>query len=406
MVIAAGGLRVPGGAEALLARRPLQGIGRVSYGWYLWHWPLVVLVPLAFGRELPWPMLLEVSVLALWFAVLQHFIVESPALRARLHPRTWVASGALGSSAVAGIGIALVMTLPPFVGSGVPTEAINLNGANTGMVQAALGKGLATTQAPRNLRPAVQSATQDQPASTKDGCHLDFLEVKQGPCVYGDPNGTHTLVLYGDSHAQQWLPALDAEGKALHWKVVSLTKAACSVADMTVYSNVLGRAYTECMTWRQQALQRIVALHPDIVLVAQSDAVAGNQSTTQWADATTRTMATMRGDGLNAVYLRDTPMPPRNVPECLAGSLDNVGACNFSVKQARQFGDRWAVVGRALQQASIPAVDPTQWFCTPKGCPVIVGNILVYRDDSHMTATYGVWLAPLTKPLFAGRAPS
>lgn len=400
--IAAGGLRVAGGVEALLGRKPFQGVGRVSYGWYLWHWPLVILVPAAFGRTLPWTMLLEVSALALWFAVLTHYLVESPALRSRLHPRSWLASGALGSGAVAGVGIALVVTLPAFVGNGAPASVISLDGANTGMVQAALGKGLATTDAPRNLRPTVQGAVQDQPISTKDGCHLDFLVVKQGPCVYGDPNGAQTMVLYGDSHAQQWLPALDAEAKKLHWRLVALTKAACSVADMPVYSNALGREYTECETWRKQALDRIVAMKPAIVLVSQSDAVAGNQSTAQWADATTRTMATMRQDGLNAAYIRDTPMPPQNIPECLAGNINNVGACNFSLTQARQWGDRWQAVGKSLQQAGITTVDPTRWFCTAKGCPVVVGNILVYRDNSHMTATYSTWLAPMTKPLFRG----
>ncbi|MEX0428507.1 SGNH hydrolase domain-containing protein [Nocardioides sp. DS6] len=405
-VIAAGGPKVLGGVEALLGRKVLGGIGKVSYGWYLWHWPMVVLVPLAFDQELPWVNLVEISALALWFAVMMHWLVESPALRSRLHPRSWVFSGAAGSGAVAGVGIALVVSLPAFVGSGAPTSTFDLASANTGVVQAALGKGLMTTEAPRNLRPSIQQATQDQPASTKDGCHLDFLEVHQGPCIYGDPHGKHTLALYGDSHAQQWLPALDREGKLKHWRIMSLTKAACSVADWTVYSNVLGREYTECMTWRQQAVAKMVKAKPDLVVVSQSDAVAGNNSNTAWADATTRTMAMLRQRGLRAAYLMDTPMPKQDVPECLAGNLNNVGACNTTMSQARQFGDRWDEVHKALTQASITTIDPTRWLCTPKGCPAIVGNTLVYRDESHMTATFSAWLAPMTAPLFATRHPA
>ncbi len=61
------------------AARPLQGIGRVSYGWYLWHWPMVVLVPLAVRpRARPGSTCSRSRALALWFAVLTHYLVETP----------------------------------------------------------------------------------------------------------------------------------------------------------------------------------------------------------------------------------------------------------------------------------------------------------------------------------------
>lgn len=399
-VIAAGGPLVRGGVEALLGRRPMGGIGRVSYGWYLWHWPLVILVPLAIGSELPWPYLVEISLLALWFAVLTHYLVENPALRSRLHPRSWLGAGLLGSGAVSALALALAVTLPAFVGSGDAARAVNLAKPDNAAVQRALGEGLQIVEAPSNLKPSIESATQDQPASTKDGCHLDFLEVQQGECVYGDPGGQHTLVLYGDSHAQQWLPALDAEAKAKGWRVLGLTKAACSVADWEVYNDQLGRRYNECMDWRSQAAERIVGAKPDMVVVSQSDAVAGSSSNAEWADATARTMAALKSRGVPAVYLLDTPMPAQDVPECLAGNLDDVGACNTSVKESRHFGDRVQDVDRALTDVGVTTVDPSDWLCTPRGCPVVVGDMLVYRDDSHMTATFAEWLAPMTAPLF------
>ena len=40
-------------------------------------------------------------------------------------------------------------------------------------------------------------------------------------------------------------------------------------------------------------------------------------------------------------------------------------------------------------------IDPVNWFCGSKSCPVIVGNTLVYRDNSHMSATYAAQIAPL-----------
>jgi peptidoglycan/LPS O-acetylase OafA/YrhL/cellulose synthase/poly-beta-1,6-N-acetylglucosamine synthase-like glycosyltransferase len=404
-VIAAGGLKVGLGVEALLGRKTFGGIGRVSYGWYLWHWPLVILVPMAIGSDLPWPYLAEISVLALWFAVLTHYLVENPSLRSRLHPRAWLGAGLVGSGSVSALSIGLVMTLPAFVGSGDAAATVRLGVANTGVVQQALGKALSVTEAPRNLTPSIQHASQDQPVSTKDGCHLDVLAVKQGPCIYGDPHGAHTIALYGDSHAQQWLPALDAEAKRLHWRVEALTKAACSIADWQVYNDQLGRAYNECMTWRQQAADRMVKDKPDMVVVSQSDAVAGDQSSSEWANATARTMAALRARGLPVVYMLDTPMPDQDVPECLAGNLGDVGACTTPLDKSRPWKDRLQAVEKAVkEQSGVTTVDPTDWLCTKGGCPTIVGNILVYRDDSHMTATYAKWLAPMMKPLFRGGA--
>jgi len=33
-------------------------------------------------------------------------------------------------------------------------------------------------------------------------------------------------------------------------------------------------------------------------------------------------------------------------------------------------------------------VDMTDYLCTAERCEVVVGNVLVYRDQHHITATY------------------
>jgi hypothetical protein len=87
----------------------------------------------------------------------------------------------------------------------------------------------------------------------------------------------------------------------------------------------------------------------------------------------------------------------------VAGHLDNVGACNLHRKDIYLAPGRLPAVAAALKAAHITAVDPVNWFCTSQGCPAIVGNILVYRDGSHMTAHYSRWLAPMVAPLFVPR---
>ncbi len=59
-----------------------------------------------------------------------------------------------------------------------------------------------------------------------------------------------------------------------------------------------------------------------------------------------------------------------------------------------------------MRAAGITVVDPVSWLCSATLCPVIVGNTLVYRDDSHLTNTYSATLGPviqlvLTNPALA-----
>lgn len=405
MAVIAGGMREHRlGAERLLALRPMQAVGNVSYGWYLWHWPMVVLIPLAVGYALSWTYLLSFSVLALWFAVLTHWLVERPARFSRLATRRWLGVGAVGSGLVAAASAVVLVTLPAFVGTGAAAKEVELDATDGAVVQQALIRGLATVDAPRNLTPQPGEAISDQPVSSADGCHAAYAQVDQPECVYGDPDGDHTMVLFGDSHAQQWLPALDATARELGWRVVAWTKAACPVADVAVDNGALGREYTECASWRERTMARISRLYPDIVVVSQSDSVIGTQVTNpQWGDATSRTLAEIQAQGLPVAYVLDTPMPGDDVPECVATHLDDVGACNLTRARGELYAGRASALDSALSAVGVSVVDPTPWFCVEEACPAVVGNTLVYRDGSHMSASYSSVLAPMTAGLFMER---
>src|SRR3712207_9284535 len=102
-----------------------------------------------------------------------------------------------------------------------------------------------------------------------------FVEVEQGACVYGDPNGARTVVLFGDSHMEQWVPAFDLAAERAGWKVVSWTKWACPLMDQSVRNPQLNREYTECATWRDATLPRIPDLQLDLVISGHDDRPLG-----------------------------------------------------------------------------------------------------------------------------------
>jgi peptidoglycan/LPS O-acetylase OafA/YrhL/cellulose synthase/poly-beta-1,6-N-acetylglucosamine synthase-like glycosyltransferase len=395
-------------AEVLLNVRPMQGLGRVSYTWYLWHWPMLLLIPIALSTEASTTLNVEIVLLSLWFAILTTYILERPIRMSRFRTPVWVINGGVVAGVTVAAAILVVASLPSFVGSGAAASTITLRRADVGAIQRALNIGMRQRIAPRNLTPTLTAVKTDQPASTANGCHADFLVIKQSSCIYGDPAGIHTLVLFGDSHAQQWLPALSLEGERQHWRVVTWTKAACPIAEITIYNDTLKRPYRECNMWRSETIERIESLHPSLVVMSQSDLVPGTQiSNRDWADATAKTATRMRAAGLKVVYILDTPNPGSDVPQCVADHLKDLTACAQSRAHIYPYAGRHQAVQAALKDSGTATIDPVDYFCAPTYCPAVVGNILVYRDTSHMSTTYSDYLAPMMSPLFnAGKGHS
>ncbi len=167
-----------------------------------------------------------------------------------------------------------------------------------------------------------------------------------------------------------------------------------------LYNPYQKRTYSECDRWRVKTIARIAALRPDLVIVGQSDqASAGSVGDHDWGRATVATLGTLREAGTKVTFFLDTPASQRDVPTCVGEQLDDVRLCIIARERSFKFPKRRAAVAQAVTAAGFETIDPANWLCAPAACPVIVGNVLVYRDESHMTAVYSRWLAPMVQPL-------
>ena len=402
-VLIACGCAVQRGVGGLLGLQPLQFGGRVSYSWYLWHWPMLVIAPMILGHALGWSLRLAVVVLSLAAAVITFKLIENPARSLRLPNPQWFAGGlALSGSAVLAA-VVVMANPPPLVGTGRDATVIHASIATpavTAEMKAAIIAGLNTMDAPRNLTPAPAQAHGDVPISSYDGCHADILVVIQGPCVFGDKKGKNTVVLFGDSHMQQWQPAFDRAGGYARWRVVNWTKSGCAPQEVAEWNGQLNEPYTQCYTWRALTLRRIAALKPTVVVVASADVEAPNLSPTAYADATVSTVRTLqRTTTAKIVYLEDTPYPGYIFPNCLADHLDDVKACNLPLSRAYNQA-RHQAVNQALQMlGGVTLVNPANWICADNTCPAVVGNLLVFRDQSHLSVEFSRWLTPMITSL-------
>jgi peptidoglycan/LPS O-acetylase OafA/YrhL len=420
-VVAAGCAAPRFGPAIVLGRRPMQVGGRISYSWYLWHWPLLVLAPAVAGHALGlWPdlgLVLVSAVLAL--ATLK--LVEDPvrfSSRLRVRPVRSLAVGA-GLTAVATIAVVTTAsTLPAPRGHGaaatpgslpitasrhapVPKGAARSAArmqAATARVERAVAGAVADRTVPSNLDPSLEHAHTDQARPFQDGCDDGWRDTRVVPCVYGDRRSATTIVLFGDSHAPQWFPALDRAATARHWRLISLSKATCPPVEISIWSPVLGRPFRECDQWRAAAIKRIRAERPALVVLGAARHYGPQYHFTMYGPAWVSGLGVMverlRAGGARVLVLGPVPKPGSDVPDCLSQHLNDAAACTTprasAVDAAGIRAERAAV-----QRAGGSYLDVSPWICTRSTCAVVVGNLLVYRDDNHLSTSYPAWLAPL-----------
>jgi peptidoglycan/LPS O-acetylase OafA/YrhL len=411
-VLAAGCTAPAGGAGTLLATRPMQAVGRLSYGWYLWHWPVLLIGPAALGVAAGLGVNLLLCLGALALAAVSLVLVENPVRR---HPglRARPVRGlAVGAALTVGAAVAaLLMSLaPPSVRAGAAVAdvpaALNDTADPGSLLTELIATATRAEELPANVTPPLVQARADLPEPYDAQCHLSATAVRlPGPCVYGDLNGARTMVLFGDSHAAQWFPPLQELARTHGWRLYVRTKSSCSVADVLTYHASLKRAYTECQAWRRQQLAEFRTLSPDMIVASSSFNTDRPMAAPRdpdgeaevWRIGWSRTLRDLTATGAQVSFLVDTPFRTSVPADCLAANPERMTACADPVAVTLRRPEIRAVAAAEAQAAGATVIDPVPWLCAAT-CPSVLGNLLVYRDANHMTTGYARMLAPLLFP--------
>lgn len=420
LVIVAGCSAPAQGCGRLLGVAPMQAIGRISYSWYLWHWPVLVLAPAALGHPLQLSAQIIAAILSAGLAWLTLRYLENPlrfAPKIRTSPRRSLVLGAGASAIAVCVGVGLLAAMPLPVGRGAPAYPVTLNvspvpqGASIYTLDTAVQQAFSEVRAvvaasadlkavPSNLSPPLTDAATDERSIYLDGCLRDFLEVGQPECAMGDTDSATTVALVGDSHAVMWNPALRPPADQRHWRVETLTKAGCPLLDLRMVSPVLHREYTECNQWRDEIITRLRAKSPRLVVLGLARNYGVDQRSnfrsfdSAWLDSLNHLISQLRQTGAKVLVLGPIPEPQTMVPVCLSDHLDDATACSPARTTAVNESGI-AAEAAVTKAAGGHYADITDLFCTAERCPVIIGNTLVYFDRNHMTLEYSRVLAPV-----------
>ena len=390
----AGMTHTPGLPARLLSTRFPRWIGRISYSLYLWHWPILVLVPIALGVEsLAFNLLLVV--LATLIAWASTELYESPIRHGRvlaMRPSRSIITAVAASVLVAVVAIVW--------GQAVQGQRWTPSSVDQAVVRSIeLPEPVRSGPVPDDLVPPLNGAYWDLPAGYDDDCHLDFPETAPPDCLYGPPGAQTTVLLLGDSHAQQWLPALQVLAEDRDWRLRAITKAACPMVEATVWNSPLKRGYRECDEWRERALELIEAEQPELVFVASADKYQlmdddGGRleegAEAIWAEGLTTYLQRMSALA-PVIVMADTPRVGYDPAECLATS-DGIEDCE--VRRDVMVDEPYAELeAAAAADAGAGYISATDWICFEEDCPLVRGSWLTYRDSHHLTATFAAQLA-------------
>ncbi len=380
----------------LLTLEPVRHVGRVSYSWYLWHWPPLVFAAAIWGKLSP---IEGVVVLAVSYvpAVLTNRLVEKPFLHSQTltrYPRKALAlGGACTASSVAlGLGLFALTPTVPEVPEGQVAGAAVLQG-NYSLQKNA--KAIHPT-------PREAETKENRPQMYSDGCHLDLPETKSPECVYGNPSSKTTVVLFGDSHAMQWFPALNELAEERDWRLIGFSKSACPPAEVRVYSSGLRREYRECDEWRERTLERIAQKeNPSLIVTSMLNRYRAREdgkglprdaSNEVVVEGYASTLKKLRSTGAPVAVIEDVPRPDKDIPECVSRSLDRLQDCAFPRSEA--MGQPRVNARAAAEVEGASLIDATPMVCPGKTCPAVIGDVLVYRNGAHLTRTYVRSLSP------------
>lgn len=346
-----------------LTNRMMQALGRWSYSIYLVHWPLLTIPQLAVGVEnrLPLPLTLALGALSVPLAILLHRFIEQPFRHQRGFALSVMKQPA---SPLRRVSATTVMTVGSLVvacsayGVGLHIDRIPITSSVAAQREAGTPYPSGTAFVPSNVKPQLEDAATSAPPTNGDGCHAAAEQTTlQTQCIYGDTRGNEDVVLFGDSHAEQWFAGVDQ--------------------------------------WRANALKEIRELKPRLVILSSYGLVDPTDSSAgladQWEAGLTATIKAMPRE-TRVVVLADTPAHSASPASCLSRNVEQASACDAERAQAID-PVRAASERRVATENGARFVDMNKYLCADH-CPVIIGDILAYRDSHHLSAPMVEALAP------------
>ena len=382
------------GSDLLWSHRslaPLRGLGNISYGLYLWHWPILICSIYVFGNSLSDISKLGLITISILCSILSWIFIEKKYISIRTQKTKIKILGALASMVVI---LFFLSSVAYSLTQIVQQNESELSAAS----QSCLGaNSLINSEClnpfdSRLLIDPGQAAT-DYAQNTFDDCSsgLEIGRLSDVPiCEYGNQNSPNSLVLVGDSHAGQWLPALIKVSETNDLKVIAAVRSSCYFNNSPPY--VPGDVEGACQLWQKQALQFILDQSPTFVVIAGLSPFGY-----EFGKATLPDYLVMKAgyksvisqivnNGSKVIIIKDTPYMEESIPSCVAQNSNELDCRKDRKSVLDSHRDLLAEAGAEI--SGVTVVNLNNNICDDEYCYAVVGGLIVFRDHQHLTKTY------------------
>ncbi len=245
--------------------------------------------------------------------------------------------------------------------------------------------------------PSAEQAQHDWAATepSEAPCQVKEPFTDRFICRFGDLNSSVDVALIGNSHAVQWLPALQEIAQRRGLRITTFVSARCFAITTPVIMDS-AQMTEDCLAWGKWA--RDSAATGGFDLIVQSERtlarpVVGGDPDTEYLKGYTEHLQTWADAGRTVLVVRDTPKPRVKIPECLMQNATDYSTCSADRGEVLQ-RDPLAEAARSFNSERMRVADLTEFFCRDDICPGVIGRVVVYFDASHLTTTYTRTLTP------------
>nr|WP_258802835.1 acyltransferase family protein [Pseudarthrobacter sp. NS4] len=384
LIIAAGQTQSAAGVDRVLSSTPMVKLGGISYALYLWHWPLLVIGLAWSGKEQAgWLSGTVIIAASLILAYLTTRLIESPW-------REWKWPEARRRRAVLAVVLAVAVGAAPL--ALWRTQILQANSiATIGLDDPrypgalAVSDGYVFTPDPKAPPvPKLEVIAEEWPVFPEPCIGLG---ENASICTNSVEDGDKHIVVLGSSHAYVLNTPVLMMAEKHRWLVTSITKGFCPLTDE------LGPGITEeCLEFNRQTMQQVLDLKPDLVITTSTRTDADPDVPDVLDQSWIREVRKLNDAGIAVLGVRDTPRMPQHVPVCLEENPQDPEVCSASV--ADNFSPVPATDEVADQIPNTRFLDLTPYFCVDGACPAIIGNVIAYKDENHLTRSYLMTLSP------------
>jgi peptidoglycan/LPS O-acetylase OafA/YrhL len=365
--------------RTFLATWPAQWLGKMSYSWYLWHWPFIVLGSALYPHSSSARLL--AALLSLGVAAASFYFLEQPL---RFNAR-------LVSDVRRSLALGLALTL-----------------ATVTAAQFLLRLARQESNAPRMH--SVTAALHSESTLPLGRCATIGNSPIVKTCEFGSPHSSSTVVLFGDSHAISLFDALRSVAEERGWRMVTFIKSGCPATNVRVERRGWGSDFPDsCDSWRRDAIRHIQALAPSMTIVVEATEYVQGHGTGEeswagvsmldWTLGTRYSLHELSKSGSLLILVRDNPEFVSSVPECVGRSFAHywysLSNCLMPRRDALNT-QLWSQISKSLVSLdNVTILDLTEVLCPGSSCPVLDKGYIMYRDTNHLSESYSLTLAPL-----------